>query len=155
MRRNIIETGMGAVVILVAGFFLVFSYGVTEHTPAEGYDVVAKFNAIDGLAVGSDVRIAGVKVGTVVDQTIDQKEYRAVVRMTIDPDVKLGKDTLVRISSAGLLGGKYVKLEPGAAEAEDVLKDGGLLKNTKDVVSLEELLGKVIFLVTGDEGSRQ
>jgi phospholipid/cholesterol/gamma-HCH transport system substrate-binding protein len=153
MRRNIIETGMGAVVILVAVFFLVFSYGVTEHTPDEGYDVIAKFNAIDGLAIGSDVRIAGVKVGTVIDQTIDQKEYRAVVRMKINPDVKLGKDTLVRISSAGLLGGKYVKLEPGAEK--NALKDGGLLTNTKDVVSLEELLGKVIFLVTGDEGTRQ
>ena len=153
MRRNIIETGMGAVVILVAAFFLVFSYGVTEHTPDEGYDVVAKFNAIDGLAVGSDVRIAGVKVGTVVDQTIDQREYRAVVRMKIDPAVKLAKDTMVRISSAGLLGGKYVKLEPGASK--DVLATGGQLTNTKDVVSLEELLGKVIFLVTGDEGGQQ
>ena len=153
MRRNLIETGMGAVVILVAVFFLVFSYSATEQTPTEGYDVIAKFNAIDGLAVGSDVRIAGVKVGTVIDQTIDQKEYRAIVRMKINPDVRLAKDTLVRISSAGLLGGKYVKLEPGAEK--EVLPDGGLLTNTKDVVSLEELLGKVIFLVTGDEGARQ
>ena len=80
------------------------------------------------------------------------KEYRAVVRMKIDPEVKLATDTLVRISSAGLLGGKYVKLEPGAAK--DALKDGGLLTNTKDVVSLEELLGKVIFMVTGDESPR-
>lgn len=149
MKRNIIETGMGAVVILVAVFFLVFSYGVTDHTPAAGYDVIAKFNAIDGLAVGSDVRIAGVKIGTVVDQTIDQTEYRAVVRMKINPDIKLAKDTVVRISSAGLLGGKYIKLEPGSAK--DALKEGGLLTNTKDVVSLEELLGRVIFLVTGDE----
>jgi phospholipid/cholesterol/gamma-HCH transport system substrate-binding protein len=149
MKRNIIETGMGAVVILVAVSFLVFSYGVTEQTPADGYDVIAKFNAIDGLVVGSDVRIAGVKVGTVVDQTIDQTEYRAVVRMKIDPEVKLSTDTLVRISSAGLLGGKYVKLEPGGAKQS--LKNGGLLTNTKDVVSLEELLGKVIFMVTGDE----
>jgi phospholipid/cholesterol/gamma-HCH transport system substrate-binding protein len=152
LKRNIIETGMGAVVILVAVVFLVFSYGVTEHTPTKGYDVVAKFNAIDGLTVGSDVRIAGVKVGTVVDQWIDQKEYRAVVQMKIDPEVKLAKDTLVRVSSAGLLGGKYVKLEPGAAK--DVVKDGGSLTNTKDVVSLEELLGKVIFLVTGEGGAR-
>lgn len=153
MRRNIIETGMGAIVILVAVFFVVFSYGVTEHTPEEGYDVIAKFNAIDGLVVGSDVRIAGVKIGTVVDETIDQKEYRAVVRMKIDPAIKLAKDTLVRISSAGLLGGKYVKLEPGASK--EMVAAGGVLTNTKDVVSLEELLGKVIFLVTGDEGARQ
>lgn len=151
MRRNIIETGLGAVVIMVAVFFLVFSYGVSDLRPAQGYDVVAKFNAVDGLAVGSDVRIAGVKIGSVIGQSIDQQEYRAVVRMKIDPNVRLAKDTVVRISSAGLLGGKYIKLEPGGSK--EVLVHGGELQNTKDVISLEELLGKVIFLVTGDEGT--
>jgi phospholipid/cholesterol/gamma-HCH transport system substrate-binding protein len=152
MKRNIIETGLGAIVILVAVSFLVFSYNLSDLRPTQGYDLVAKFNAIDGLAVGSDVRIAGVKVGTVVDQTIDQKEYRAIVTMKIKPDVKLAKDTIVRISSAGLLGGKYIKLEPGGAA--DFVIEGGELTNTKDVISMEELLGKVIFLVTGEEGAK-
>jgi len=152
MKRNIIETGLGAIVILVAISFLVFSYSLSDLRPAQGYDLIAKFNAIDGLAVGSDVRIAGVKVGTVVDQTIDQKEYRAIVTMKIMPDVKLAKDSVVRISSAGLLGGKYIKLEPGGAT--DILGEGGELTNTKDVISMEELLGKVIFLVTGEEGEK-
>lgn len=153
MRRNIVETGMGAIVILVAAVFLAFSYGVSDLRPAQGYDLIAKFNAVDGLAVGSDVRVAGVKVGTVVGQSIDQEEYRAVVRLKIDPEIELAEDTVVRISSAGLLGGKYIKLEPGGSEK--VLTDGGELTNTKDVISLEELLGKVIFLVTGDEGGSQ
>lgn len=152
MRRNIIETAMGAIVILVAVVFLVFSYNVSDLRPAEGYDVIAKFNAVDGLAVGSDVRVAGVKIGTVVDQTIDQEEYRAIVRMKINPEIKLTTDTVVRISSAGLLSGKYVKLEPGGAKEE--LAAGGELTNTKDVISLEELLGKVIFLVTGEDGGK-
>ena len=137
---------------MVAISFLVFSYSLSDLRPAQGYDLIAKFNAIDGLAVGSDVRIAGVKVGTVVDQTIDQKEYRAIVTMKIMPDVKLAKDSVVRISSAGLLGGKYIKLEPGGAT--DILGEGGELTNTKDVISMEELLGKVIFLVTGEEGEK-
>jgi phospholipid/cholesterol/gamma-HCH transport system substrate-binding protein len=152
MSRNIIETGMGAVVILVAVVFLVFSYNISDLRPAQGYDVIAKFNAVDGLAVGSDVRIAGVKVGTVVDQRIDQNEYRAVVTMKINPNIELAEDTGVRISSAGILGGKYVKLEPGSSK--QMVKEGGELTNTKDVISLEELLGKVIFLVTGDEGPK-
>lgn len=150
MSRNIIETGMGAIVILVAVLFLVFSYGVSDLRPAQGYDVIAKFNAIDGLTVGSDVRVAGVKVGTVVDERIDQSEYRAVVTMKINDNIELADDTAVRISSAGILGGKYVKLEPGSSK--QMLQSGGELTNTKDVISLEELLGKVIFLVTGDEG---
>ncbi len=152
MKRNIVETTTGAVVILVALVFLVFSYNVADLRPAEGYEVIAKFNAVDGLAVGSDVRVAGVKIGTVVDQSIDQEEYRAIVRMKINPEIQLTKDTVVRISSAGLLSGKYVKLEPGGAA--EALAPGGELVNTKDVISLEELLGKVIFLVTGDEGGQ-
>ncbi|MPY76092.1 MAG: outer membrane lipid asymmetry maintenance protein MlaD [Alphaproteobacteria bacterium] len=150
MSRNIIETGMGAIVILVAVLFLVFSYSVSDLRPAQGYDVIAKFNAVDGLTVGSDVRVAGVKVGTVVGERIDQSEYRAVVTMKINDNIELADDTAVRISSAGILGGKYVKLEPGSSK--QMLQSGGELTNTKDVISLEELLGKVIFLVTGDEG---
>lgn len=151
MSRNIIETGMGAIVILVAAFFLVFSYSVSDLRPAQGYDVVAKFNAIDGLTDGSDVRIAGVKVGTVVGERIDQKEYRAVVTMKIHNNIELPEDTVVKVSSAGILGGKYVKLEPGGSKK--MVAAGGELKNTKDVISLEELLGKVIFLVTGDNNA--
>jgi phospholipid/cholesterol/gamma-HCH transport system substrate-binding protein len=151
MSRNIIETGMGAIVILVAAVFLVFSYSVSDLRPAQGYDVIAKFNAVDGLTVGSDVRVAGVKVGTVVDERIDQSEYRAVVTMKISHNIELADDTGVRISSAGILGGKYVKLEPGSSK--QMVTSGGELTNTKDVISLEELLGKVIFLVTGDEGA--
>ena len=150
MSRNIIETGMGAIVILVAVVFLFFSYSVSDLRPAQGYDIVAKFNAVDGLTVGSDVHVAGVKVGTVVGERIDQSEYRAVVTMKINDNIELAEDTGVRISSAGILGGKYVKLEPGSSK--QMVQEGGELTNTKDVISLEELLGKVIFLVTGDEG---
>lgn len=153
MKRKIIETLMGGVVILVAALFLVFSYGITDLRAPGGYDVSAKFNSIDGLTVGSDVRIAGVKVGTVIGESLDQEDYTAVVHMRIRPDVELRDDTVVRISSAGLLGGKYVKLEPGYSG--EPVRHGGQLADTKDVISLEELLGKVIFLVTGEGGGNQ
>lgn len=153
MRRRIIETLMGAVVILVAVLFLITSYGVTDLRAPAGYNVSARFNSIDGLTVGSDVRIAGVKVGTVVGESLDQQDYTAVVHMRIHPNVELRDDTVVRISSAGLLGGKYVKLEPG--HAGEPIRAGGQLTETRDVVSLEELLGKVIFLVTGEGGGVQ
>jgi len=150
MSRNIIETGMGAIVILVAVVFLVFSYTVSDLRPAAGYDVIAKFNAVDGLTDGSDVRIAGVKNGPVEGERKEQDQYRAVVTLKINHGVELSEDTVVRVSSAGILGGKYVKLEPGSSKT--FVKPGGELKNTKDVISLEELLGKVIFLVTGEGG---
>ena len=148
MERNVIETILGGVVILIAGMFLIFAYSNSDLRPVEGYRVIAKFNSIDGLTVGNDVRIGGVKVGSVVEQRVDQEDYLAVVTMTVRPDIKLPKNTLVTISSDGLLGGKYIKLEPNTDG--EILASGGELTSTRDVISLEELLGKVIFLVTDD-----
>jgi len=152
MKRNVIESVLGGVVLLVAGLFLVFAYLGSDIRPIQGYEVTAKFNAIDGLTVGSDVRIGGVKVGSVIEQTIDTKDFRAVVKLAILSDVSLPSDTLASVTSAGLLGNKYIKLEPGGAKEN--IAGGAEIKRTKDVISMEELLGKVIFLVT-DESPAQ
>ena len=148
MRRSVIETVLGAMVLLVAAVFLIFAYTSSDLKPVLGYQVTARFNSIDGLTVGSDVRIGGVKVGSVVAQEIDQEAYQAVVDFTVRPEIRLPEDTQVSVTSSGLLGGKYLKLDPGGADA--MVGNGGELGNTKDVISLEELLGKVIFLVTDE-----
>jgi phospholipid/cholesterol/gamma-HCH transport system substrate-binding protein len=148
MKRNVIETVLGAVVLLVAGVFLVFAYNSADLRPIAGYQVTARFNAVDGLTVGSDVRVGGVKIGSVIAQKIDIADYRAVVTMTIKPEIRLPEDTVAAVAAEGLLGGKYIRLDPGGSEAR--LADGGEFRNTKDIVSLEEMLGKVIFLVTDE-----
>lgn len=148
MKRNVIETVLGAVVLIVAGFFLVFAYDSANLRPVAGYTLTARFNAVDGLTEGSDVRVGGIKVGSVVSESIDQTEYRAVITMTIKPDIRLPDDTVAAVTSEGLLGGKYIRLEPGASKIK--LADGGEITRTKDIVSLEEMLGKVIFLVTDE-----
>jgi phospholipid/cholesterol/gamma-HCH transport system substrate-binding protein len=152
MKRNVIESILGGVVLLVAGLFLVFAYLGSDIRPIQGYEVTAKFNAIDGLTVGSDVRIGGVKVGNVIEQVIDPKDFRAVVKLAILSEVELPSDTLASVTSSGLLGNKYIKLVPGGAKENIV--GGAEIKRTKDVISMEELLGKVIFLVT-DESPAQ
>ena len=151
MKRNVIESVLGGVVLLVAGLFLVFAYLGSDIRPTQGYELLAKFNAIDGLAIGSDVRIGGVKVGTVVDQRIDPKDYRAIVNFRVISEVKLPVDTVARITSAGLLGSKYVKLEPGGSK--ETILGGAEIRITRDVISMEELLGKVIFLVSDGSSS--
>lgn len=151
MKRSVIETVLGAVVLLVAGVFFFFAYASSDIRPTQGYEIQARFNAIDGLTVGSDARVGGVKIGTVTDMRIDQNTYQAVTTLNIESRIKLPDDTQAIISSEGLLGGKYVRLEPG--RSEKMFAEGGELTNTKDVVSLEELLGKVIFLVTDSDGS--
>jgi len=148
MTRNIIETVLGAVVLIVAGLFLAFAYSTADLRPVTGYTVTARFNAIDGLTVGSDVRVGGVKIGSVIGQSVDMKEFRAVVRMTIRPDIRLPDDSVASVSSEGLFGGKYIRVDPGASAT--MLAADGEFTNTRDIVSLEELLGKVIFLVTDE-----
>ena len=154
MRRNAIETVMGAVVLLVAGVFVFFAYDMAQVKAVEGYEVTALFYKIGGLNEGSDVRISGIKVGTVIDHNLDSESFDARVRMSITREVKLPVDTVASIASEGLLGGKYVRLEPGTDKS--YIKDGGTITKTKDFRSLEDQVGEIIFLATGgDEGGQK
>ena len=149
MRRNAIESVMGAVVLLVAGGFVFFAYDMAQVKAVEGYEVTALFYKIGGLNEGSDVRISGIKVGTVIDHELDSESYDARVRMTITREIKLPVDTVASIASEGLLGGKYVRLEPGTDKS--YIKDGGTITKTKDFRSLEDQVGEIIFLATGGD----
>jgi len=113
MNRNVVETVMGAVVLMVAGMFVYFAYTQAEIKAVVGYEIKAAFYKIGGLSKGSDVRISGIKVGTVTNHALDSKTYDALVSMSIKSELKLPKDTVATIASGGLLGGKYVRLEPG------------------------------------------
>lgn len=143
MQRNIVETILGAVVLLIAGGFVFFFYRTTDIHPATGYEISAEFSNVSGLEAGSPVRIAGVKVGQVLGFALDKKAYRAIVHMNIDTDVDLPLDTSAVITSAGLLDGKFMTLQPGGDE--DNIKPGGKIGFTQASPSLEELLGKFIF----------
>jgi phospholipid/cholesterol/gamma-HCH transport system substrate-binding protein len=148
MGRNLIETIMGAVVLAVAGFFLAFAYNHADLKQVQGYEITAQFASVGGLEVGSDVRINGIKVGTVAGNALDPQTFNAVVRLTIVPDIRLPKDTVATIATEGLLGGKYLKLEPG--RSHDRIAEGGTITKTKDYKSIEEMVGELIFLATSD-----
>jgi phospholipid/cholesterol/gamma-HCH transport system substrate-binding protein len=143
MRRNIIETVLGGVVLCVAAVFLVFAYTSANLRKVAGYEVTAAFNSISGLQAGADVRISGVKVGTVLSLTLDQQTYRAVVSMSIDPSVRLPHDTGAMIASESLLGGKYLALEPGGDP--EMIPSGGRIEFTQSSPGLEQILGQVMF----------
>lgn len=145
-RRNIAEVLIGAIVLIVAAGFLAYALAHSGRASGSGYDLSAKFDHIDGLGVGSDVRLAGVKVGTVVGEQIDPKTFEAVVAFTVRNDIKLPKDTAAIITSESLLGGKYLGLQPGGDDA--TLQPGQSITITQGSVSLEELLGKFIFSMT-------
>src|ERR1700752_783083 len=89
MTGNVIETVMGGVVLVVAALFLFFAYSTSQVRAVQGYEVAAQFDSVSGIHDGSDVRIAGVKVGTIVSEKLDPKTFLADVRMSIDPAYKL------------------------------------------------------------------
>jgi phospholipid/cholesterol/gamma-HCH transport system substrate-binding protein len=145
-RRSITEVVIGAVVLLVAAGFLAYAIASSGRSTASGYTLYARFDHIDGLGVGNDVRLAGVKIGSVSQERIDPQTFQAVVGFSVRDDIKLPKDTAAIITSESLLGGKYLSLQPGGDEA--ILQSGQMVTITQGSVSLEELLGKFIFSMT-------
>jgi phospholipid/cholesterol/gamma-HCH transport system substrate-binding protein len=143
MSRNMIETVLGAVVLVVAALFLFFAYTTSQVRSVAGYQVTAQFDRIDGIRDGSDVRIAGVKVGSVVGEMLDPKTFLATVRMTVAPLYKLPDDTIAEIVSSSLLGDKYMSLVPGGSDK--IIPPGGRIKYTQAPVSLENLIGQMIY----------
>jgi phospholipid/cholesterol/gamma-HCH transport system substrate-binding protein len=141
--RNMIETVMGAVVLVVAAMFLAFAYSHSSLRAVSGYEVLARFDRVDGVSAGTDVRISGIKIGTVTDQRLDPDRYLAVVRMSIDPKIKLPTDTVAEVASEGLLGGRYLALIPGGET--EMIKPGGEIKFTQSPVDLVQMLGKFMF----------
>lgn len=143
MRNNMIETLMGAVVLAVAGFFLVFAYSSSGMKTSGGTPYHAQFDRIDGLNVGNDVRISGVKVGTIKALKVDPKTFLADVDLTVAPDVALPIDSSAEIVSDGLMGGKYLAIVPGGDDA--TIAPGGQITHTQSAVSLEGMIGQLIF----------
>jgi phospholipid/cholesterol/gamma-HCH transport system substrate-binding protein len=133
----------GAVVLVVAFGFLGYALAHSGRSIASGYPLHASFDRIDGLVVGADVRVAGVKVGSVTGAVINPQTYQAVVDFTVNDSIKLPKDSSAVITSDGLLGGKYLSLEPGGDSA--MLGPGGEITVTQSSISIEQLLGKFIF----------
>ncbi len=145
-QRNLTELLAGAAVLVVAAGFLGYAVANTGRSGGSGITLNARFDRVDGLAVGSDVRMAGVKIGTVRSAAIDPKTYQAVVTFTVQSTIRLPADSSAEIASDSLLGGKILALVPGGEEK--MLGDGGTVTITQSSVSFEQMLGKFIFSVS-------
>lgn len=150
MKRSVVETVLGAVVLLGAIIFLATSYKTANVGDVGGYKVTADFSGIGGLKIGDEVQISGVKVGQVVGIALDPASFLARVTLDVESAVKLPADTAAIISSQSLLGGRYLSLEPGGAE--DTIPPDGHIEYTQAPQNLEQLLGKFIFSMQGKDG---
>jgi phospholipid/cholesterol/gamma-HCH transport system substrate-binding protein len=152
-RHNPAELATGAVVLLIAGGFLAFALTNTGHGfGAGGYTLHAAFDHVDGISAGSDVRIAGVKIGSVTGVKLDPKTYEADVTLTVQNGIALTTDSSATVSTDGLLGAKYIALATGGEDK--TLADGGTITITQGSVNLESLISKYIFPSVGGGGSK-
>lgn len=149
MERNTLETVLGAVVLLVAAGFLYLIYSETEiGASASGYPLELRFDNGGSTIIGTDVRIAGVKVGSVIDQDFDAEAYQAVVTIEVDNSVKLPKDTSAVVTSDGLLGDNYILLNIGGDL--EMLAPGERIRKVQGAINLADLINK--FVVGTDSG---
>ena len=149
MGRNIVETIVGALVLLVAGVFVFYAFAKSDRAGPGGYEILARFDRIDGLKRGADVTVSGVKVGSVTGFDLDRKTYQAVVRMMVSSSIGLPIDTNAKILSESLLGGMVVVLEPGGDNK--MIQAGGEIDKTQGAVPLSELIAKFMFGSTGSK----
>lgn len=139
---KMLETVIGALVIAVAVGFLYFGYTSTGEGSLSGYEVKATFSRVDGLSVGTDVRLSGIKIGTVSSLSLNPKTYLAVAHLTINNGVKLPDDSSVKITSSGILGSSYLSVTPGGSDK--MIQPGGQIVNTQGSVDLMGLIGRMI-----------
>jgi phospholipid/cholesterol/gamma-HCH transport system substrate-binding protein len=140
--NNLAETVIGAAVVAIAVLFIAFIYTRTGSGGLSGYEIQARLNKVDGMAVGTDVRLAGVKIGSVSDLTLDPRTYLVTVHMTIRNDVKIPDDSSLQVTAAGLLGSPYISITPGGDDK--VLAPGGTIENAQGSVNVMDLINRFI-----------
>jgi len=150
MRRDLVETLVGTIVVLaiVAGVAIGFaSSGVSS---VEGYSVKAEFDDTSGVNVGTEVRLAGVKVGTVTDKELAENGRMAILTLSIGAAAVVPADSKIRILPEGLLGGSYIAIEPGGALEN--MQDGAAVAfdRTQGAINVIDLLGRLVVQAAGN-----
>lgn len=146
MKKNPIETILGFGVLIFVGLFLFFATSRIDIKKVDGYQLTAQFMKVGGLEVGADVRISGIKVGSVLEVRLDPETYMADVVLGLIPSLRLPTDTEAAIADSGMMGGKYVQLLPG--KSQSYLEPDTTLLKTRNYKSFEDNVSEFIFLST-------
>jgi len=148
-KSQTLETIIGFAVLICSAMFLMFALQSSNIKAASKYSLKAKFDNIEGILIGSDVKISGIKVGSVINQYVDEETYNAVVELSVDKHVKLPRDSNVKVSTSGLIGSKFLEIQPGADEK--FLTDNGEIRYTQSTINLEDLISRFVFNSESDE----
>ena len=153
MRRNLIETALGVVVLAAATLFLIITLKTVGNDGGAVYQMTAEFNRIGSLKIGNDVRVSGVPVGEVVSVDLDENTFKAKIKFDVFSAYKFPVDTVAVVGSEGLLGGNFIELIPGGSL--DELEPGDILEFSQDAVDISRLLGKFMFSTAEDKDSNR
>ena len=149
MRRGSLETAVGALVIVIAVIFAIFTFKVTDYGRETGYLLFAEFNHVGSIKTGSDVRVGGIPVGKVTELSLNPETFKARISLDIESKYNFPLDTAVTIRSEGLLGGSFVEIVPGGMDGN--LQPNDEIEFTQDAVDMLQLLGKFMFSGTADK----
>lgn len=149
--RNFI-IGLGVLFFCLAAF-LIFKLNQNDWENAENsdYTVYATYNRTDGLEIGDKVRLAGIDVGYVADNELDD-DFRATLTLKIRKEIQIPDDSSAAIVSSGIMGNKYIEVEPGGSE--DFIADEGEFSYTQDAIILEELIDRIISMGKAKLGAK-
>lgn len=143
MANSAAETVIGGVVLAATVGFLAYAANTTGlSAPSDSYRLSASFRSAEGIGLGTDVRLAGVKIGSVTALDLNPTTFRAVTTLSVSQSIELPDDSQVVIASEGLLGGNFVEIVPGGSPFN--VEDGGELLDTQGSVSLVSLLLKFV-----------
>jgi phospholipid/cholesterol/gamma-HCH transport system substrate-binding protein len=148
MKKNTFEIIMGFMIIIIAilfAWFICDQAYFAYNKKDKSYSISAKFQNISGIIQGSDVMIAGIKIGQVDVLHLDPETYQAVIILKINDDVKLPINSTASVVSSGVVGNKFIVIEPGSAEVN--LKNGDSISHTTSAINLEALIGKFIYSI--------
>lgn len=151
LKDHVAEAVAGLLVVVLALLFLTYALGRTGSAGADSYTLKARFPNSAGISVGSDVRVSGLKVGTVTAQTLDTQSYQAVVTLAVSKDVKLPLDSSAAITSEGLLGGSFIALIPGGDPEQ--LAPGDEITDTQGATDLMGLIGAFVNRSSDDKAA--
>lgn len=141
-KENVVESIVGLIVVLVAIWFVTSAYARTSGGGGSGYLVTARFPNSTGVSVGTDVRVSGIKIGSVATQRLDPKTFQAVLQLRVANNVQFPTDSSAAITSEGILGGSYISLTPGGDTT--MLKAGDEIADTQGAQDLMALMGQFI-----------
>ena len=145
MNNNTFESLIGAIVLILAFFFVIYVSKIVNlnRDNSNTYKVYANFNNIEGINIGSEIKIAGVKIGNVSDIILNKDTYKAELILTLPNNILIPTDSIFKIATSGIIGNKFIDVKVGSSE--DNLKNKDIVEFTESVINLEDLISQYIF----------